>query len=774
MSDPTPTETTSNNRGTQDELALQLASLLRNSLNLPQTPSTESINIGFKLNGDNYPLWSVLIKKAIGGRGKASYITGSPPAPSSTDSSYPRWEQEDQCVFTWLVQNIEPHLINSVSKHSTSKVVWDSLALTYGSGTDSLQVFDLHRKANTMKQERRTLEEIWAQLQEVWMSIDRREPNPMECKKDIDMYNQIIQNRRVYQFLMALDENYEPIKKKILKREPLPSVETAYSMTKRTKQTQPHRRRGAAAVATTVDRVADARAGNSGLTGTRQQGEAEVTAANWVEAARVSFEEGKGNGDPFSNSQVTKLQRSPHSFPALQSSPRSYKASQNQHHIPLLKDYEASALKMDDRDSKKINQWIFDCGATDTMTFDASDIITRTQPLKTHVQTANGELAPVLSTGTINLSSTLQLLNCLFVPSLSHKLLSISHVTKELNCTLLMQPHFCLLQDIRTGAIIGRGTERSGLYYVDDISSKGTVMLTHGSGNREAWLWHRRLGHPSCVFIGYGVHQKGYRCYDPTSRRLFTTMNCDFLEGEYFYHHLRSQGESVGTSDSISWLTIDPLPNAEPESGPNLTKEVNSAAEKRSDANIQSANHSHDQPSSPLLIFEVQNSVDDYSSDSSLETNENDRTGSGEETGSNSATNKEVEPQTEVRRYVLPPRSTRRIPPKRFSPEHEKRKTQYSVGNYSTGNLTDMARAFEAAILREPSPPPSPFSSPLLPLTAVFHRCYNSSVLITAATQLRYLLGSLISNCTIRICPPTVATHCHCCYSSQLLLAVTG
>ncbi|KAM0054908.1 putative GAG-pre-integrase domain-containing protein [Helianthus debilis subsp. tardiflorus] len=60
-----------------------------------------------------------------------------------------------------------------------------------------------------------------------------------------------------------------------------------------------------------------------------------------------------------------------------------------------------------------------------------------------------------------------------------------------------MHPTFCLLQDIRTGVIIGRGTERQGLYYVDEVAHQGTVMLAHGTDNRDAWLWHRRLGHSS-------------------------------------------------------------------------------------------------------------------------------------------------------------------------------------------------------------------------------------------------------------------------------------
>nr|GFB56439.1 putative ribonuclease H-like domain-containing protein [Tanacetum cinerariifolium] len=46
-------------------------------------------------------------------------------------------------------------------------------------------------------------------------------------------------------------------------------------------------------------------------------------------------------------------------------------------------------------------------------------------------------------------------------------------------------------KDIRTGRIIGRGTEKHGLYYVDEVTQSGTVMLTHGTTEREAWLCHR-------------------------------------------------------------------------------------------------------------------------------------------------------------------------------------------------------------------------------------------------------------------------------------------
>ena len=38
-----------------------------------------------------------------------------------------------------------------------------------------------------------------------------------------------------------------------------------------------------------------------------------------------------------------------------------------------------------------------------------------------------------------------------------------------------------------------------------------------------------------CIFLGYAAHNKCYRCYDPTARRLYTTMDVTFLESETFF-----------------------------------------------------------------------------------------------------------------------------------------------------------------------------------------------------------------------------------------------
>jgi hypothetical protein len=96
------------------------------------------------------------------------------------------------------------------------------------------------------------------------------------------------------------------------------------------------------------------------------------------------------------------------------------------------------------------------------MTFDASDFSQQSPPRRTSIANANGDISSVIGAGTVMISPALSLSHTLLVPSLSHKLLSVSQITKALNCVVLIYPMFCLIQDILTKEIIGRGTERGG------------------------------------------------------------------------------------------------------------------------------------------------------------------------------------------------------------------------------------------------------------------------------------------------------------------------
>ncbi|KAF5781204.1 putative RNA-directed DNA polymerase [Helianthus annuus] len=1014
--------------GNQDELSLQIANLLKHGVNpQPKSPKlSDSLQINLKLNSQNYALWTRMIRVAIGGKSKnlLKHLTSNPP--KQDDETYEQWEQDDLVVFSWLIQNIEPVLAGNLTEFPTAKSLWDALVVTYSSGRDKLQTFNLHVKANEIKQNDKSLEDFWIILQGVWGEIDRIDPNPMKCPEDIRTYLRIRSEQKLFQFLNALDRKYDPIKREILRLDPLPSAEAAYATVRKEAAHQN-------ILGTTVD---DTQGIAAGLSATGTEGLGLVTKGHrrfdgkkngapnkedkthlkcdhcgmtrhtkaqcfkivgypdwWSDghkkskttgpekgtaAAAIGDQEGAARegrnptgfggvaaaaigetDDVFSVTTGTGVERKvsiPHSYleTTFTLTPEELEILKATSVVPFMiesfikcnkhPNFSGFANMAQNLIKEKEQSWIFDCGATDTMTYEKSDFVTSTKPTKSYIHTANGETMSVKNGGTIEISPTLKISNCLYVPSFSHKLLSISHVTKELNCSVLMQPTFCILQDIRTGAIIGRGTERGGLYYVDEVTQSGTVLLSHGTVEREAWLWHRRLGHPStgylhilfpklfpsnckthcetcmlakshrktfkpnntrvdepfslihsdvwgpapviggqhlrffvifvddctrmtwvyllknksevldkftifytmiqtqfqkniqvfrsdnggefvntsmkhffqtkgiihqttcphtpeqngvaerknrilleitralliesqvpkvfwpealvtatylinrlptqvlklktplqvlsefkkppsnltleprifgctafvhipktnrtkldpcaekCVFVGYGMNQKGYRCYNPTTRHMFTTMNCDFLETKYYYTSQHSgQGERE-CQDTLSWLKYVPYEEA-----------VSHSTNDEAPFSTENPNISAAPEVAPNLVPEVSNthpcSVHDSTEIRENTTNETVEQMSSSTQGDtspmeqNEHEQEDHSPQEDTQGgYVLPPRSNRGVPPKRYSPEKKSQGCRYPVANIAKGNLSEEAKAFSSSLYSEEIP----------------------------------------------------------------------
>ncbi|XP_076946787.1 uncharacterized protein LOC143618460 [Bidens hawaiensis] len=158
-----------------------------------------------------------------------NHLSGNPAPSEPSNEKYEQWEQDDLVVFSWLIQNIEPALASNLTEFPTTKALWDALVVTYNSGKDKLQTFDLHVKANGIKQNGSPLEDFWILMQRVWGEIERRDPNPMTCSTDITTYNKIQSEQKLFQFLNALDRQYDAVKRKILRWDPLPSAEGAYA-----------------------------------------------------------------------------------------------------------------------------------------------------------------------------------------------------------------------------------------------------------------------------------------------------------------------------------------------------------------------------------------------------------------------------------------------------------------------------------------------------------------------------------------------------------------
>jgi len=101
----------------------------------------------------------------ISGKDKLGYINGDITQPELTDSSYRRWRRKNSIVKGWIINSMEPELINNFIRFSTAKEVWDAIAITYFDGTNTSQVYDLKRKVTRLRQAQGSIETYYNKLQ---------------------------------------------------------------------------------------------------------------------------------------------------------------------------------------------------------------------------------------------------------------------------------------------------------------------------------------------------------------------------------------------------------------------------------------------------------------------------------------------------------------------------------------------------------------------------------------------------------------------------------
>ena len=89
----------------------------------------------------------------------------------------------------------------------------------------------------------------------------------------------------------------------------------------------------------------------------------------------------------------------------------------------------------------------------------------------------------------------------------------------------------------------------------------GCVCFVHNHAPTRGKLDPRAI---KCVFLGYSPTQKGYKCYNPPTRKWFISMDVTFFEEQsYFTPQAPLQGETTGT-DELPELYVPNLPVSNP------------------------------------------------------------------------------------------------------------------------------------------------------------------------------------------------------------------
>ncbi|KAJ0626039.1 putative transcription factor interactor and regulator CCHC(Zn) family [Helianthus annuus] len=202
-------------------------------LYLHPSDSSSLIVVNVKLKGtENYIVWANAMKLALQVKNKMGFIDGKCVKSTQNDVLVNQWERCNYVVLTWILNSISEELYVGQVYSKLASEVWQDLKETHDKVDGSI-VFSLYQKLNSVSQNGATVSEYYHKLNTMWKQFDAMIQLPSctcQASKEFNDFNHLI---KLMQFLMGLDDVYQPVRTNLLTRDPLPSVKTAFSIISR-------------------------------------------------------------------------------------------------------------------------------------------------------------------------------------------------------------------------------------------------------------------------------------------------------------------------------------------------------------------------------------------------------------------------------------------------------------------------------------------------------------------------------------------------------------
>ncbi|GJU12053.1 ribonuclease H-like domain-containing protein [Tanacetum coccineum] len=188
--------------------------------------------ISVKLIGtENYRVRAAAMKLDINTRNKTGFIDGScvKSAYANSPALSNQWERCNSIVLSWLLNSVSEDLFLGQIFSDNASEVWAELKETYDKLDGSI-TFNLLQKIHGFKQGELIVSEYYHKLNSLWREFDILTKLPKcSCvaREDVSKHKQLI---KLMQFLMGLNDVFQPIRSSLLSRETLPDVKDAFAI----------------------------------------------------------------------------------------------------------------------------------------------------------------------------------------------------------------------------------------------------------------------------------------------------------------------------------------------------------------------------------------------------------------------------------------------------------------------------------------------------------------------------------------------------------------
>ena len=171
---------------------------------------------------------------ALSAKQKLQFIDGTSEKPEADSPLLTHWQRCNDMVISWLLNSLHKSIRDSVIFCDTASEIWKELNERYGQ-SNKARHFQAQKEVCCISQGDLDIVSYFNKAKKVWDEFTAVNGMPWcECKKcgcDINgRLHQYLQEQKIIQFLMGLNESYTAVRGNILMMSPLPSLSQIYSL----------------------------------------------------------------------------------------------------------------------------------------------------------------------------------------------------------------------------------------------------------------------------------------------------------------------------------------------------------------------------------------------------------------------------------------------------------------------------------------------------------------------------------------------------------------
>nr|XP_009773097.1 PREDICTED: uncharacterized protein LOC104223367 [Nicotiana sylvestris] len=191
------------------------------------------ILVNTPFDGCGYAGWSRSILISLSAKNKLGFIDGSCPMPSPADPTYPTWSRCNHMVTSWLLNFLTKVIADSVLYSKTAKDLWLDLEHRFRQ-PNRAKLYHLQKELADLVQGSVDIATYFTRMKRLWDELDTLNTD-MQCSCNCDCggkkkMQQFMEDERLIEFLVGLNETYGLTRSNILMVKPLSSVNQAYPL----------------------------------------------------------------------------------------------------------------------------------------------------------------------------------------------------------------------------------------------------------------------------------------------------------------------------------------------------------------------------------------------------------------------------------------------------------------------------------------------------------------------------------------------------------------